>query len=93
MFAFCFAMVPLYSLICKSTGINTSSPNDLLSPISAESASSKGVDLSREVTIQFVATNHMGLPWDFYPRTKWVKIHPGENAKVFFYAKNTTDKT
>lgn len=93
MFGFCFAMVPLYSLICKTTGINTSAPNgDLLTPAYADSTN-KAPDMSREVTIQFVTIDHMGLPWDFYPRTKSVTIHPGENAKVFFYAKNTTDKT
>ena len=47
----------------------------------------------RDVTIQFVAMNHMGLPWDFYPRKKSVTVHPGENNTVYFYAKNTTDKT
>lgn len=91
MFGFCFAMVPLYSLICKTTGINSSAPNtDLLSPVSADTASTP--DLSREVTVQFVAIDHMGLPWDFYPKEKSVKIHPGENTKVYFFAKNTTDK-
>lgn len=93
MFGFCFAMVPLYSLICKTTGINSSAPNsDLLTPVSANT-SQENIDLSREVTVQFVAIDHMGLPWDFYPRTKMVRVHPGENVKVFFYAKNTTEKT
>jgi cytochrome c oxidase assembly protein subunit 11 len=93
MFGFCFAMVPLYGLICKATGINTSAPNgDLLKPVAANTDAGT-VDMSREVTIQFIAIDHMGLPWDFYPRTKMIRVHPGENAKVFFYAKNTTDNT
>ena len=49
-------------------------------------------DLHATITVQFVAMNHNGMPWDFYPRTKSVDVHPGENNKVFFYAKNTTDK-
>jgi cytochrome c oxidase assembly protein subunit 11 len=92
MFGFCFAMVPLYSLICKSTGINNSAPSsDLLTPVPANA--DKTVDMSREVEVQFVAIDHMGLPWDFKPLTKSVRVHPGENAKVLFYAKNTTDRT
>jgi cytochrome c oxidase assembly protein subunit 11 len=92
MFGFCFAMVPLYNLICKRVGINTSiAGNDLVTPAAA-AAMSKTTDLSREVTVQFVATNHMGMPWDFYPRVKSVRVHPGEQTKVLFYAKNLTDK-
>lgn len=90
MFGFCFAMVPLYSLICKTTGINTSVANaELITP--AQSAVlSKSMDTGRDVTIQFTATNNMGMPWDFHPDIKSVRVHPGEKAKVYFYAKNTT---
>lgn len=91
MFVFCFAMVPLYSLICKKTGINTATANQALI-VPAKADEQTVPDLSREITVQFVATNHMGLPWDFYPKTKSVRVHPGENATVYFYAKNTTDK-
>src|SRR5580704_8998374 len=92
MFSFCFAMVPLYSLICKKIGINTSAPNnDLLSPVSAETK--EPPDLSRTIIVQFVTVNHKGMPWEFYPRIKSVKVHPGENKQVLFYVKNTTTKT
>ena len=91
MFAFCFAIVPFYSLICRATGINTSVRTaDLV--VAAKNDPAVVPDLTREVTVQFVATNHMGLPWDFYPRVKTVRVHPGENTKVYFYAKNTTAK-
>ena len=57
MFAFCFALVPFYSVICKATGINTSVPAaELLTPLKSGDAA-KTADLSREVTIQFVAAN------------------------------------
>ena len=93
MFGFCFAMVPLYSMICRATGISTSVPDYKFNAgTGSASAAKPEVDLSREVTIQFVAINHKGMPWDFYPRAKSVTVHPGENAKVAFYAKNATDK-
>lgn len=91
MFAFCFAMVPLYGLICKKTGLNSSAANSgLLIPVSAET--SEPADLTRTVRVEFVAVNHNGMPWEFFPRTKVIEVHPGENNKIFFYAKNTTDK-
>ena len=88
MFGFCFAIVPLYSLICKKTGISTTVSTDLITPAAADEISN-AVDLSREVTVQFTATNHMGMTWDFYPNTKSIKVHPGEKTTISFYAKNT----
>lgn len=89
MFCFCFAVAPFYSIICRATGISTSIPTkELISITSAK----QGVDTTRTITVQFVATNHMGMPWDFYPRTTSVTIHPGENKKVYFYARNMTNK-
>lgn len=91
MFGFCFAIVPFYSLICKATGINTSIPDpQLLTPAYAGTAK-QTVDESREVLVQFVAVNHMGLPWDFYPKVKTVSVHPGAQNKIYFYARNATD--
>lgn len=91
MFAFCFAMVPLYSLICKKTGLNSTAANDgLLKAVSAKTT--EPPDLTRTVRVEFVAVNHNGMPWEFYPRTKVIEVHPGENNKIFFHAKNTTEK-
>jgi cytochrome c oxidase assembly protein subunit 11 len=91
MFGFCFAMVPLYSMICRATGINTSAPTGELI---TKAVIDKNIvaDKTRDITVQFVAVNNMGLPWDFYPRVKSIHVHPGENAKVYFHAKNTTEK-
>lgn len=93
MFGFCFAIVPLYSLICKQTGINTSAPNGgLLTPVSA-TVNQADVDKTRTITVQLITVNHNGLAWDFFPRTTTVHVHPGENNTVYFHAKNTTEKS
>jgi cytochrome c oxidase assembly protein subunit 11 len=92
MFGFCFAMVPLYNLFCKATGVNTTvAGSDLLTKEQAL-AGNQHADLTRTIKVQFVATNHDGMPWDFYPQTKAVQVHPGQNATVYFHAKNTTEK-
>jgi len=88
MFGFSFALVPLYKIACKKIGLNTSIPiSSFADPIAAKNS---GVITSRDVTVQFIAMTNQGLPWDFYPKTKMVKMHPGETAKVLFYAKNKT---
>ena len=87
MFGFCFAIVPFYGAICRATGISTAAPVEL-----SVASTSAQTDENREVLVQFTATNHMGMPWEFYPKTKSIRVHVGKNSKVFFYAKNTTDK-
>lgn len=89
MFGFCFAVVPLYGLICKRAGLNTTLGTDLVTPAQAD-AIGKKIDYTREITVQFTATNHMGMPWDFYPKMKSIRVHPGEKNKIQFYAKNPT---
>ncbi len=90
MFGFCFAMVPLYNLLCQRIGINTSIAGaKLITPATSRELSQQ-VDLSRDITVQFTTTNHNGMPWDFYPQVKSVHVHPGETTKVLFIAKNPT---
>jgi cytochrome c oxidase assembly protein subunit 11 len=91
MFGFCFAVVPFYSMICKATGLSTAVPVELVTQ--SGGTETKGLPGEmREVLVQFTATNHMGMPWEFYPKTKSVKVQVGKNSTVIFYAKNTTDK-
>jgi cytochrome c oxidase assembly protein subunit 11 len=92
MFGFAFAMVPLYNLICKQTGINTTiAGGTLLTQVSAKTT--EPPDLTRTIEVQFVSVNHNGMPWDFFPRIKSVQVHPGENNTIYYFAKNTTGKT
>ncbi len=62
MFAFVFVvMVPLYNVLCDALGINGKTDGQAYTAVQA------GVDESRTVTIQFVATNNEGMPWEFAP--------------------------
>jgi cytochrome c oxidase assembly protein subunit 11 len=46
------------------------------------------VDESREITVQFVATNNEGMPWEFGPSVTAMKVHPGAVNDTVFYARN-----
>jgi cytochrome c oxidase assembly protein subunit 11 len=82
MFAFGYALVPLYSVICQVTGLNGKTGR-------AEAVSGP-VDDSRWVTVQFTGSSMSGLPWKFEPLQKSVRVHPGEVTEVYYEARNTT---
>jgi cytochrome c oxidase assembly protein subunit 11 len=86
MFGFGFALVPFYNLLCKATGLNGKTSNII-------EMNDQVVDPDRIVTVQFTSTSNANLPWDFYPMVKEIKIHPGENEKVAYYAKNNSNHT
>ena len=58
--------------------------------VTAYDAKSARVIKDREVVVEFVATNNGGVPWAFYPTIQKIKVHPGEMAKLAFYAENKT---
>jgi cytochrome c oxidase assembly protein subunit 11 len=87
MFAFVFVvMVPLYDVLCDALGINGKPAGD------AYVAASTEVDESREITVQFVATNNENMPWAFSPSVTMMKVHPGAANDTVFYAANPTPR-
>ena len=85
MFAFVFVvMVPLYNVLCDALGINGKTSGDAYTAVSA------AVDTSREITVQFIATNNDGMPWEFRPQVTQVKVHPGATNDTVFLAANPT---
>ncbi|RUO81155.1 cytochrome c oxidase assembly protein [Idiomarina tyrosinivorans] len=84
MFAFGFALVPLYNAFCDATGFNGRTKNE------AVAYTASHVDKSRTVTVQFLTHNAKGMPWQFKPDIKEVHVHPGEVKLVTFYAANPT---
>ncbi|MDF1677374.1 MAG: cytochrome c oxidase assembly protein [Legionellaceae bacterium] len=86
MFGFGFLLVPIYNTLCKNLGINGKTNPSAI----AYDATKAKVQKDREVFVEFVATNNSGIPWDFYPKTSKLKVHPGEIARLAFYAENKT---
>lgn len=82
MFGFGFALVPLYNVFCDITGLNGKTGGRY------EAAAEVRVDTSREVTVQFMARNNVGMNWEFRPEVAQVKVHPGAMMEVSFYARN-----
>lgn len=86
MFAFAiWVMPPIYDVFCEITGLNGKT-GDKYQSVSAE------VDTSRTITVQFLAANNETMPWVFKPMLKSIKVHPGEEVEVKFFAENNTQR-
>ncbi|HET9843915.1 MAG TPA: cytochrome c oxidase assembly protein [Gammaproteobacteria bacterium] len=86
MFAFCFALVPLYNVLCTLTGLNgKTSPNEVLMP-------QVNIDTSRYVNVELLATRNGNLSANFYPQTKKFRVHPGEFIDTAFWVENLESK-
>lgn len=79
MVAFTIALVPLYDVFCRITGINGGSAASQPSAIVSED-----VDTSRYVTVQFITRTGSGLPWRLQALDDQVRVHPGQAYEVNF---------
>lgn len=87
MFAFGYALVPIYNVLCSAFGINGKTGGRVAN--NAQTA----IDESRTITVQFLATRNANLPWTFYPMQTSIKIHPGQNQRITYFAENKSVKT
>src|SRR3990167_8742517 len=85
MFGFGFALVPIYDVMCQAFGINGKTAG-------AYEAGQQSTDESRQVRVQFLATNAAEMVWEFGPQADEVLVHPGESTQMLFVAYNPTDK-
>lgn len=89
MFAFAFALVPLYDIFCEVTGLNGKSSR--LVTRSVEQIDEPQIDRSRQLTVQFLATSNKNMAWKFAPNQAEMTIHPGEIHTTSYYAENPTN--
>ncbi|WP_210541889.1 cytochrome c oxidase assembly protein [Rhodoferax sp. PAMC 29310] len=91
MFAFGYALIPLYRAICEVTGINILALGDRNIPgAQSKMPLNTQVDTSRTITVEFDA-NARG-PWVFKPAKRSLQVHPGEMATVMYEFQNVQDR-
>ena len=97
MFAFGYALIPVYRAICEATGINILSlterqvPGNGAAGAAARSAMrNTQVDRQRVITVEFDA-NARG-PWHFKPAQRSVQVHPGELTTVMYEFQNVQNR-
>lgn len=87
MFAFGYALVPLYKAICEMTGLNVLAWNEkVVAGSKPTTFANTQVDTSRTITVEFDA-NARG-PWEFKPAQRSLQVHPGELTTVVYEFQN-----
>jgi cytochrome c oxidase assembly protein subunit 11 len=86
MFCFAFALVPLYDVFCKVTGLNGKPSNE------AAVYSATEIDETRTITVDFITRTNSDMPWEFTAQTRKIDVHPGQLNEVAFYVKNPTNR-
>src|ERR1700690_396903 len=84
-FAFGFALVPLYDVLCTITGLGNQK-----SLTRAVAAGSEVVDSRRFVTVDFIPNLPTVGNWDFHPVINSIQVHPGKLYEATFFAHNLT---
>ena len=85
MFGFGYALVPLYDTFCVAFGLNGKT-----GITDERTAAREQVDPNRWITVQFTSHTETGLPWDFGPVQRSMKVRPGEVMDAAYFAKNTS---
>jgi cytochrome c oxidase assembly protein subunit 11 len=81
-FGFGFALVPLYSVVCKVTGFG-----DRRQLAQAATVIEAPVN-DRNVTVEFVSAAPTFGDWEFRPEANAMQVHPGKLYAAKFFARN-----
>ncbi len=85
-FAFGFALVPLYDVLCDLTGFGNQKA------LAQQRLSTEAPDDTRTITVDFVADLPSVGNWEFRPLVASMQIHPGRLYSTEFLAHNLTGK-
>ena len=83
MLSLSYAAVPLYDIFCRVTGFGGTTQ------IASSAPGSTG---HPNINIRFESNITDSLNWDFYAKTKTVKIPMGEEKTIYYFAKNLSDE-
>ena len=85
-FAFGFALVPLYDVLCEVTGYGNRKDLERAATVV------EAPDLSRTVTVEFVADLPSVGIFEFRPTVGSMQVHPGKLYETTFVAHNLTGR-
>lgn len=85
MFGFGFVLVPIYDAFCEVTGLGGKTNRV------ASNETESQVDVSREITLEFVTTVNGYAPWEFAAESDKMTINPGGMYEAWFVARNLSD--
>ena len=83
-FAFGFALVPLYDILCDITGFGNQKS------LAEQRLSIENPDDTRTITVDFMTDLPSVGSWEFRPTVASMQIHPGRLYQTDFFAHNLT---
>jgi cytochrome c oxidase assembly protein subunit 11 len=83
MFAFGFALVPLYDVFCALTGFGGKTASAAVAVVETP-------DQTRTVRVEFLASIARGARLELTPQVSHVDVHPGQLYETHFRARNLT---
>ena len=86
-FAFGFALVPLYNVLCAVTGYGDQT--QLLKKVQLQQ---QHPDLKRTVKVQFLTDVASAGTFEFRPEVRTIEVHPGQLYTAQFFAKNLSGR-
>lgn len=86
MFAFGFALVPLYDVFCALTGFGGKTATAAVAVVEQP-------DPSRTVRVEFLSSVARGTPFTLEPEVSRLEVHPGQLYETHFRARNLTGST
>jgi cytochrome c oxidase assembly protein subunit 11 len=86
MLAMGFAAVPLYRMFCQVTGFGGT-------PQVVSEAEAAGIRATGDtISIRFDSNTAPGIPWEFEPEQRTMKVRIGERYLAFYTARNLSDQ-
>ena len=83
-FAFGYALVPFYDVLCDLTGFGNQKA------LAEQRLTTEKPDDTRTITVDFLAELPSVGSWEFRPTVATMQVHPGRLYKTVFFAHNLT---
>lgn len=92
MFAFSFALVPLYNVFCQVTGLNGKMDDRHPLTFAPRYKTANSEIPGRLITVEFVINLNRQVPCIFQSEHTVLQVVPGELTLTSYYVKNLTNK-
>ena len=83
-FAFGYALVPFYNVLCAITGLGDQSA------LARRAVAVERPDMTRTITVDFMAELPSVGSWAFRPLVQSLQVHPGQLYSAEYFAQNLT---
>jgi cytochrome c oxidase assembly protein subunit 11 len=92
MFAFTFALVPLYNVFCNITGLNGKVDITKSGMLARYKNENMAISQKHLIVVELDTNRHQGIPCEFTAEKPALQVTPGELTQTTYRVTNLTDK-